>query len=198
MGSLLFYAVFTCNLEAWNKVSYYIHMCFKLISLQSKSSCLFIIVYHWRPPNRYCNLVHPAQFMMTPTMSLNNTNSVLTCRISKPVSYVPPCSLCMRTCHHSIYMYNNNVQISNQIPRKVCNEITYPFINFKGWDVEVWELICSFTPHFIIIAVYINLNDLNDYTYICTSIATHYNKENVHVFCIWLQCVCITPNNCFK
>ena len=27
-------------------------------------------------------------------------------------------------------------------------EITYPFPNFNGWDIEVWEWINNFIPHF--------------------------------------------------
>ena len=46
-------------------------------------------------------------------------------------------------------------------------------------------------------AVYISLVDLNDYTDICTLLAIHYNKWNVHAFRIWLQCVCIMPNELF-
>ena len=36
---------------------------------------------------------------------------------------------------------------------KVCDEITYPFTNFNGCTVEVWEWINYFIPHFIMDAV---------------------------------------------
>ena len=39
--------------------------------------------------------------------------------------------------------------ISNHIPSKVWDEITYPFPNFNGYTVEVWEWISNFIPHFI-------------------------------------------------
>ena len=29
----------------------------------------------------------------------------------------------------------------------LCDEITYPFPNFNGFTVEVWEWICDFVPH---------------------------------------------------
>ena len=48
-----------------------------------------------------------------------------------------------------------------------------------------------------LIAVIFNLVDLNDYTDKCTLIAFHYNKWKVHDFRIWLQCVCIMPNELF-
>ena len=38
---------------------------------------------------------------------------------------------------------------SNYMPSKVLDEITYPFPNFNGATVEVWESISNFTPHFI-------------------------------------------------
>ena len=39
--------------------------------------------------------------------------------------------------------------ISNYIPSKVWDEITYPFPNFNGVSVEVWEWISNFIKHFI-------------------------------------------------
>ena len=38
--------------------------------------------------------------------------------------------------------------ISNYIHYKVWDEIAYPYPNFKGATVEVWEWIGSFIPHF--------------------------------------------------
>ena len=40
--------------------------------------------------------------------------------------------------------------ISNHMPRKVWAEIIYPFLNFNGHTVEVWEWVSNFSPHFII------------------------------------------------
>ena len=40
------------------------------------------------------------------------------------------------------------VCISNYINYKVWDEITYPFPNFNGYTVEVWEWISNFIPHF--------------------------------------------------
>ena len=40
--------------------------------------------------------------------------------------------------------------VSDHIYSKVCEEITYPFPNFNGVTVEVWERINDFIPHFII------------------------------------------------
>ena len=37
--------------------------------------------------------------------------------------------------------------ISNYMPRKVLNEITYPFLNFNGCTVEVYKWISNFIPH---------------------------------------------------
>ena len=39
--------------------------------------------------------------------------------------------------------------ISNHMPIMVWNEITYPFSNFNGGTVEVWEWISNFIPHII-------------------------------------------------
>ena len=39
--------------------------------------------------------------------------------------------------------------ISNNIHHyEVWDEITYPFVNFNGSSVDVWEWIKNFTPHF--------------------------------------------------
>ena len=43
--------------------------------------------------------------------------------------------------------------ISNYMPRKVWNEITYPFLNFNGFTVEVQERISYFIPHFTMAVV---------------------------------------------
>ena len=40
-----------------------------------------------------------------------------------------------------------SVGISNYIHYNVCNKITYPFPNFNGCTVEVWEWISNFTPN---------------------------------------------------
>ena len=38
--------------------------------------------------------------------------------------------------------------ISNYIHYKVWDEIIYPFLNFNGATIDVWELISNFIPHF--------------------------------------------------
>ena len=39
--------------------------------------------------------------------------------------------------------------ISNHMPSKMWDGITYPFPNFNGCTVEVWEWVSNFIPHFI-------------------------------------------------
>ena len=36
---------------------------------------------------------------------------------------------------------------------EVWDEITYPFPNFNGGDVEVWEWMNNFTQHFLMDAI---------------------------------------------
>ena len=43
----------------------------------------------------------------------------------------------------------NPAWISNHLPGKGWDEITYPSINCNGCTVEAWELIGNFIPHFI-------------------------------------------------
>ena len=43
--------------------------------------------------------------------------------------------------------------ISNHMPSKVWDVITYPFPNFNSSAVEVWERISNFIPHFIMDAI---------------------------------------------
>ena len=38
--------------------------------------------------------------------------------------------------------------IDNYVHYKMLDEITYPFPNFNGWTVEVWECINNFIPNF--------------------------------------------------
>ena len=47
------------------------------------------------------------------------------------------------------WVYFNPALISNHMTGKVCGEITYPFPNFSGCTLEVWECISKFTTHFI-------------------------------------------------
>ena len=43
---------------------------------------------------------------------------------------------------------NFNANMDDYIHYKVWDEITYPFPNFNGCAVEVWERISNFIPHF--------------------------------------------------
>ena len=38
--------------------------------------------------------------------------------------------------------------MNNHILYKGWDEISYPFQNFNGCTVEVWDWICNFIPHF--------------------------------------------------
>ena len=42
------------------------------------------------------------------------------------------------------------------MPSKVYDEITYPFPNFNGIAIEVWEWINNFLQHFIMDVPVIN------------------------------------------
>ena len=46
--------------------------------------------------------------------------------------------------------YGLTTWITNHMPGKVWDELTYPFPNFNGATVEVWEWIGNFIPHFMI------------------------------------------------
>ena len=41
------------------------------------------------------------------------------------------------------------VWMNNHIPSKVWDNVAYPFPNFNGFTIEVWEWINNFLPHFI-------------------------------------------------
>ena len=43
--------------------------------------------------------------------------------------------------------------ISNHVPSKMWDEITYPFTNFNSCTIEVWQEISNFITHFIIYAI---------------------------------------------
>ena len=43
--------------------------------------------------------------------------------------------------------------MSNHMPRKLWNEITYPFPNFNGVTIEVWEWISNLIPHIIMAVI---------------------------------------------
>ena len=50
-------------------------------------------------------------------------------------------------CEHGLILKSQH-GLSNYIHNKMWYEITYPFWNFNGWTVKVWEWISNFTPHF--------------------------------------------------
>ena len=39
------------------------------------------------------------------------------------------------------------------MPKKVLDENTYPFPNFNGATVEIWEWISNFIPYFIMYVI---------------------------------------------
>ena len=45
---------------------------------------------------------------------------------------------------------------------KVWNEMIYPFPNFNGYTIKVWEWIDDFIPHFIMDVVSYPGEDLNN------------------------------------
>ena len=47
----------------------------------------------------------------------------------------------------------NYWQISNHMPSLVREEITYTFLNFNGYIVEVWEWISNFKPNSVIYVI---------------------------------------------
>ena len=47
-----------------------------------------------------------------------------------------------------IWINFNLAWLSNYIHYKVCDEITYPLLNFNDCNVEVQEWISIFIPHF--------------------------------------------------
>ena len=51
------------------------------------------------------------------------------------------------------FLYNWGTWISNHMFSKVCDEITYPFPNFNGCTVEVWDCKSNFISHFIMNAI---------------------------------------------
>ena len=60
-----------------------------------------------------------------------------------------------RSPHYSGPFYKHGLTlipawISNHIHYKVWDEITYPFLNFNGATVEVWEWINNFIPYIIV------------------------------------------------
>ena len=61
-------------------------------------------------------------------------------------------SLTMKYCRGLLYFQIKWLiagWISNHMPSKVWNEITYPFPNFNSCTIEVWEWISNFIPHII-------------------------------------------------
>ena len=71
--------------------------------------------------------------------------------------------------HWRIYMYVTSslfylhsltlisTWISNHMPSKVWGEITYPFLNFNGTTIEVYEWISNFIPHFIVDVIHLSM-----------------------------------------
>ena len=67
------------------------------------------------------------------------------------------------------FNFTNLAWVSNHMPGKVWDEITYPFPNFNGATVEVWEWISSFIPHYVMDAI----------TYPCWDWGIDHGREGV-------------------
>ena len=74
--------------------------------------------------------------------------------------------------------------ISNHMPCKVQGEITYPFPNFNGCTVEVWEWICIFYSTLYNDCIYLPMLGLK-LTHVCKrSSCTIHRKHNK----VWFRC----------
>ena len=51
------------------------------------------------------------------------------------------------------------------MPSKVWDGITYPFQDFNGATVEVWEWISTFIPHFVMDVITYPYRKYKDYVY---------------------------------
>ena len=51
--------------------------------------------------------------------------------------------------------------ISNHMSSKVWDKINYPFLNFNGCTVEVWEWVNNFIPHLIMDVIIYPCQDLS-------------------------------------
>ena len=75
------------------------------------------------------------------------------CHLTWPWWSQVGCGLCTYHCVFIIMVSSQSNKlpawISNHMPSKVWDQITYPFPNFNSWAVEVWEWISNVIPHFI-------------------------------------------------
>ena len=85
-----------------------------------------------------------------------------------------------------------------------CKSVTTSAIyhgNYMGHCVYIFSThMDTMWLFLLLIAIYINLVDLNDYTYIFKLTAFHYNKCNVHVFIFFVFVYNVSashPMNCF-
>ena len=60
---------------------------------------------------------------------------------------------CIATAPRGAFLTLIPAWISNYIPSDVWDEITYPFTNFNGATIEVWEWISNFIQPFIMVAI---------------------------------------------
>ena len=73
--------------------------------------------------------------------------------------------------------------ISGHMPSKVWDEIIYPFPNFNGCTVEVWEWISNFIPHFMMyITTYPSLWDCHVIMGITSHCVIQYIPWNIKQF----------------
>ena len=76
--------------------------------------------------------------------------------------------------------------INNHIPRKVWDKITYPLPNFNGCNVEVWQWISNFIPHYIMVVI----------TYPCwvsewLNLTAFWGKADSEVHIVHISCVIV-------
>ena len=60
---------------------------------------------------------------------------------------------------HLLWLGSPIDTISNHMRSKVWDEIIYPFSNFNGATVEVWEWITNFIGHFIMDVITYAISD---------------------------------------
>ena len=87
----------------------------------------------------------------------------------------------------------NQAWVTNRISSKKWDEIIYPFSNFNGCTVEVWEWISNFITHFIMDVIIDTCWDLS-YTMLvkgtlgCTVGCRIFRHEKVkHVMRTWIN-----------
>ena len=152
------------------------NVCSKSTNCNTEPLCMGLILTHWGPNTQFCRYCLQINFLewkllyffigilltVVPWGSVDNKTALVLLMVwqrtgdkALPEPMMTQWNDSMSNhCQHQDPLLLRSLTlipawISNFVHYEVRDEIIYPFSNFNGVIVEVWEWISSFIPHFL-------------------------------------------------